>query len=339
MIVPATRSALWGGPVAAGCPPCAAARRSPRRGLALWGGPVALVLCAALSVALPVARAATGERVTFPSLDIDPQTGAAIELSGLYFAPEAAGAFPAVVALHGCDGMYGAAASRRGQLSARHQAMADLLVAEGYGVLFPDSFNPRGRREVCTQPVRDQTITQANRRLDVFGALEYLRARPDVAANRVALLGWSHGGSAVLAAMNARAPNVAAYLRALGSPQEFFLTAIAFYPGCYGSLRGREGYAPAAPVSVFIGESDDWTSPKPCVALGNAMAAKGLPLQVRTYAETYHGFDTPNLPRPRHLDVPNGVRPGQGVTVAANAAARDDAYARMKAQLRAALFP
>ena len=297
-------------------------------------------LCATIVVAAPIANATTGELVTFPSLDIDPQTGVAIQLTGLFFTPDpSAGGFPAVVALHGCDGMYSTLASRRGKLTARHQAMADLLVAEGYAVLFPDSFNPRGRREVCTQAARDQTITQANRRLDVFGALEYLHSRPDIATNRVALLGWSHGGSAVLASMNARQTNVAAYLHALGDPAEFFLTAVAFYPGCYASSRGKDGYAPAAPLNVFIGEADDWTSPKPCIALGNAMAAKRLPLQVYVYPDTHHGFDTPNLPRPRHLDVPNGVRPGHGVTIAANAAARDDAYARMKAQLRAVLMP
>jgi hypothetical protein len=42
---------------------------------------------------------------------------------------------------------------------------------------------------------------------------------------------------------------------------------------------------------------------------------------------------------PLHLDVPNGVHPGQGVTIAPNAAARNDAYTRMKEQLRAALAP
>jgi dienelactone hydrolase len=298
------------------------------------------VLCTAIVAALPAAVAATGERVSFPSLDIDPQSGMPLMLTGLFFTPDpSAGGFPAVVALHGCDGMYSTLASRRGKLSARHQAMADLLVAEGYAVLFPDSFNPRGRREVCTQPVREQTITQANRRLDVLAALDYLRTRTDIATNRVALLGWSHGGSAVLATMNARQPVVAWYLAQLDDPAAFFLTAIAFYPGCYASLNSRDGYAPAAPLSVFIGDADDWTSPKPCVALGKAMEAKRLPLQVRTYADAYHGFDTPNLARPRHLDVPNGVHPGQGVTIGSNAAARDDAYARMKAQLRAALMP
>ena len=296
--------------------------------------------CLAIIAAAPAAVGATGQRISFPSFDINPQTGVLIELTGLFFTPDpSAGGFPAVVVLHGCDGMYSSLAGRRDQLSVRHQAMADLLVAEGYAVLFPDSFNPRGRREVCTQRAREQSITQANRRLDVLGALDYLRTRSDIATKRIALLGWSHGGSAVLAAMNARHPVVAAYLTQLDDPAEFFLTAIAFYPGCYASLHGREGYAPAAPVSVFIGEADDWTSPWPCVALGQAMQAKQLPLHVRTYPDTYHGFDAPSFFRPRHLDVPNGVHPGKGVTIASNLAAREDAYARVRAQLRAVLMP
>ncbi len=301
---------------------------------------VLATFCATIAFALPVAAATTGERVSFPSLDIDAQTGTPIMLTGLYFTPDsAAGGFPAVIALHGCDGMYSTLASRRGRLTARHQAMADMLVAEGYAVLFPDSFNPRGRREVCSQPVREQTITQAHRRLDVLGALEYVRSRTDIAPHRIALLGWSHGGSAVLATMNARQPMVAAYLAQVGDPAAFFLTAIAFYPGCYASLSSSYGFAPAAPLSVFIGEADDWTSAKPCVALGKQMEASELPMQVRTYPGAHHGFDTPNLDRPLHLDVPNGVRPGQGVTVASNPAARADAYARVKVQLRAVLMP
>lgn len=297
------------------------------------------VLCALVAIAGPAA-AATGERVSFPGIDIDPQTGMQLVLTGLFFTPDsAAGGFPAVVALHGCDGMYSTLPSRRGRLTARHQAMADLLVAEGYAVLFPDSFTPRGRREVCTQPVREQAVTQGNRRLDVLAALEYLRTRTDIATNRFALLGWSHGGSAVLAAMNARHPVVASYLAQLDDPAAYFLTAIAFYPGCNASLNSRDGYAPAAPLSVFIGEADDWTSSRPCVALGKVMQAQGLPLQVRSYRGVHHGFDTPNLRRSLHLDVPNGVRPGQGITIAPNPAAREDAYARMKAQLRAALMP
>jgi len=281
----------------------------------------------------------TGERVSFPSLDIDPLHGTPLMLTGLFFTPDpSAGGFPAVVVLHGCDGMYSTLPARRGRLTARHQAMANLLVAEGYAVLFPDSFNPRGRREVCTQPSARQTVMQANRRLDALGARDYLRMRNDIAPRQIALLGWSHGGGAVLATMNERSPVVAAYEH---DPENegFFATAIAFYPGCFGSLRGRDGFAPAAPVSIFIGEADDWTAVTPCIALGERARAQGLPLTVITYPDTHHGFDTPYLARPLHLDVPNGVHPGKGVTIASNPAARADAYARVKTLLRAALVP
>jgi dienelactone hydrolase len=101
-------------------------------------------------------------------------------------------------------------------------------------------------------------------------------------------------------------------------------------------LRGRVGYAPATRVDLFVGESDDWTSPKPCIALGQAMEAMNMPVLVTTYPGTYHGFDAPNMTRPLHLDVPTGVRPGQGVTVAPNRDARNDAYAKVMARLRAA---
>ena len=64
--------------------------------------------------------AATGEKVFFPSLDIDGPTGKGVTLSGLFFKPDASSeVFPAVVALHGCDGMYGRLPGREERLSAR----------------------------------------------------------------------------------------------------------------------------------------------------------------------------------------------------------------------------
>jgi dienelactone hydrolase len=304
-----------------------------------WHG----LLCAALSFSCCAwtgwARAIDPERVSFPSLEIDAATGTPIVLHALYFSPDpSSGGYPAIVAVHGCAGMYSAVPARRDRLSLRHQQMADLLLAQGYAVLFPDSFNSRGRREVCSDPPGKSNITQDNRRLDVLGALTYLRTRDDVDGSRVALLGWSHGGSAVLAAVNRRNPAVAGYLESVGSGS-FFRTAIAFYPGCLAALRGRDGYVPATPVDIFIGESDDWTSPKPCVALGQAMEAMSLPLHVTTYAGAYHGFDMPNMRRAQHLDVSSGVHPGRGVTIAPNREARDDAYAKAMARLRTVFLP
>src|SRR5262249_33549981 len=138
---------------------------------------------------------------------------------------------PAVVALHGCGGMYSTLARRRNDLSERHQAMGELLAREGYVVLFPDSFRSRGFEEICTVTNRSRTMTEANRRLDAQGALAYLQSRADVAPERIAVLGWSHGGSGVLATLNIRQHAVMAWKDRASSPP-YFRAGVAFYPGC-----------------------------------------------------------------------------------------------------------
>ena len=295
-------------------------------------------LTASLFSGTLAAAALVPERVTFDSLDRDPATGAPVRVSALLFRPEGASATPrpAVVALHGCGGMYSTQKSRRDELSLRHQTMAELLVGEGYVVLFPDSFRSRGRDEICTIENRRRTITQANRRLDTLAALGFLQARADVAPDRVAVLAWSHGGSAVLAALNVRTPVVAARLADTDLPP-YFRAGVAFYPGCIESFRARDSYAIAAPLRLFIAGSDDWTAPGPCIDLAERLAAAGEPVKITVYPDAYHGFDGPPSQQRLRLEVPNGVHPGHGVTVAPNPAARADAYIRLKAYLRTEL--
>jgi len=72
----------------------------------------------------------------------------------------------------------------------------------------------------------------------------------------------------------------------------------------------------------------------PCIDLVERLAAAGLPVTITIYPETYHGFDGPATQMRLRLEVPNGVVPGNGVTVAPNPVARDDAYARLRAFLR-----
>jgi len=276
------------------------------------------------------------ERVTFDSLDLDPATGSPVRVTALMFLPEGVSdsRYPAVVALHGCGGMFSTLPSRRDALSLRHQGMAELLVREGYVVLFPDSFRPRGREEICTIANRQRTITVTARRLDAQGALAYLQSRPEVAPDRIALLGWSHGGSTLLATFNARQRAVVAWKERAGAPP-YFRAGVAFYPGCIESLRARDGYASAAPLALFVGGADDWTAPQPCIDLAGRLTAAGEPVTITVYPGVYHGFDGPAAQGRLRLEVPNGVNPGQGVTVAPDPAAREDAYARLKTFLRA----
>jgi dienelactone hydrolase len=281
-----------------------------------------------------VAAPLVPERVSFDSLDRD-STGTPVRIAALLFRPKGPSdaKFPAVIAFHGCGGMYSTLKARHDQLSIRHQTMAELLVGEGYIVLFPDSFRERGRDEICTVENRKRTITQTNRRLDAQAALAFLQERPDVMRDRIAALGWSHGGSAVLATLDARHESVVAW-RERDPSAPYFRAGVAFYPGCIDSLRRKGGYALAAPLTLFVGGSDDWTAPGPCIDLARKLASADPPATIFIYPDTYHGFDGPSSQQRLRLEVPNGVHPGQGVTVAPNPDARDDAYARLKVFLR-----
>ena len=267
--------------------------------------------CAAvLAVVCTVAAAQAQERVAFDSLD--QAGGKPVALLGHWFAAPQAKA-SAVVLLHGCGGPY----DRRGELGERMRDYASLLNQQGLHALVLDSLTPRGERQLCTQRIGQRSITQANRRLDALAAVGWLAQRPDVDAQRIGLLGWSNGGSTVLAAINTRHAAVAA-----AAQRPAF--AVAFYPGCEAELR--RGFETATPLLMLVGEADDWTPSASCHEL--ARRTQGVAPQIEGYEGAYHGFDA-RAPVRLRTDVPNGVHPGQGVHVGGQPAARDASRARL----------
>ena len=274
------------------------------------------LLSALLGSAAATPAWADPQALQVPSLDrVD---GQALSLPGHWFAARQAGRRPAVVLLHGCGGFR----DRQGQIGARYTAMAEALNQAGVHALLLDSLTPRAERELCTQVTGSRRVTQVNRRRDALGALQWLAARSDVDATRLGLLGWSNGGSTVLAATNRRHREVQR------APVLAHL-AVAFYPGCEAD-RSR-GYEGSAPLLMLLGEADDWTPAAPCQAL--AASANGVRPQVETYPDAHHGFDGTGDVR-RRRDVPNGAHPGQGVHVGGNPAAREAATLRLWRFLR-----
>ena len=267
---------------------------------------------ACLLLLVPLARAGAAEPVLVPTAGV---SNAPQALRGLLFLPQQAGRHPGVVMVHGCGGAY----SRSGDLSARHQAWGQLLADAGYVALMLDSFSARGIREICTVKFGERTIKESDRVGDAYAALQYLRQLSGVDPQRVALLGWSHGGGLVLDAI-ARKP----------LPDPAFRAAVAFYPGCTARNRKAAEFRPYAPLLLLIGEADDWTPAAPCKALATSVVERGGPMEIVTYAGAFHDFDNPGnqLPR-RRMDVPNGVSPGSGVMVGPNPAARADAQRRV----------
>lgn len=258
--------------------------------------------------------AAQPQEVSFPSLDGTP-------IKAWVFQPDAAPG-GSVVALHGCGGLYATSGARRGQVNARHQAMADMLTSLGYAVVFPDSLTPRGVAQLCTQKIGTRSIDQTERRRDALATLNWVAAQPWSLPSKIALLGWSHGGSAVLSATDGPHKEVAA------QPVKPAV-AIAFYPGC--SAARKTGYRPNTRLVMLLGEKDDWTPPGPCVELGKTVGA-----EVNIYPDSYHDFDNPVGSVKLRTDVPNGVNPEQGVHAGPNPVAREKAYARVREVLRTA---
>jgi len=277
-----------------------------------------LIAAAALTGLALGARAAP---VEVPSLDTR-FGGTAVVLPSHWFPAAAAGPAPAMVLLHGCSGLL----DSRGRLGARYVEMAQRLNALGIHALVPDSLGPRGEKEICTQRAGARRVTMVERRRDALGALQWLAARPGVDAKRLALLGWSNGGSTVLAATDLNQPEVR---QAVAQPA----LAVAFYPGCE-AVRQR-GYKPVAPLLMLLGEDDDWTPAAACKAV--AAWAGGL-VQWESYPGAGHGFDGHGPVRHR-ADVPGGARPGQGVHVGGQPEARAASAARLQAFLRAQFSP
>ena len=274
-----------------------------------------MVACVGLVQAAP-------ERVELPSLDapLGASSGTPVQLPGHWFRAPGAGPAPALVALHGCGGLY----DGQGRLGERYTGLASRLNALGVHVLFTDSLQPRGEKELCTQRTGQRRVTQTQRRRDALGALQWLAVQPGVDAQKLGLLGWSNGGSNVLAASNRRHPEVAA---AAVKPS----LLVAFYPGCESDLA--RGYEPTAPLLMLLGEADDWTPAAPCKTLAeaanSAALANGPQVQFEAYTGAFHGFDG-TAPLRLRRDVPNGAKPGHGVHVGADPAARAAAAVRLE---------
>jgi dienelactone hydrolase len=263
----------------------------------------------AFALALP---AASAERVEFDG-------AAGTVLTAHWLPAAAAGARPAIVALHGCGGLY----RRDGRtLEARYTDYAARFAAAGYHLLLPDSFGSRGAGPICTLRNDERTITVETRRGDAAAAVRWLAARPEVDARRIVLLGWSHGAMTTLVAANSARSGAA---RPDASTP--LAGAVAFYPGCRALLR--EDFALDSPLLMLLGEKDDWTPPERCVELVARTRARqpAADLTLRVYPDSYHGFDGRAPLRLRH-DVPNGVSPA-GVHAGGNPVAREQALAEL----------
>jgi dienelactone hydrolase len=257
--------------------------------------------------------------INFLYLAVCPASAETVELPGpdgivlraVLHRPDGPPIAPAIVALHGCGGPY----------PSRDAQWTDALTRAGHIVLFPDSFASRGLHSQCRVPERDRPATSGGlRRRDAIAAATWLAAQPGTPPGGIVLLGWSDGGSTVLATARAGRDDV---------PPGLFRAFIAFYPGCHAASI-TQGWHPLAPLNILQGESDDWTPIAPC----RALAATAPDVTLTAYPGAYHDFDAP-VPLRVMRNIPSSQNPDHTVHAGGNDAARADALARVLARLAA----
>ncbi|MBC7617516.1 MAG: dienelactone hydrolase family protein [Candidatus Saccharibacteria bacterium] len=266
------------------------------------------------------AAAAPPEKISIPTASI---SNSPKSLVAYRYLPASAPPHPAVVMLHGCGGAY----DKRGEIGARQRMWGEYLASHGFVALLVDSFTPRDTTQICTIKFGERTLKETDRAGDAYAALAWLRQQPGVDAQRISVMGWSHGAGVAL--------QVISNAQQADALKGGFHAAVSFYPGCTSRNKKADQFHPYAPLLVLMGESDDWTPAAPCQALTDTLAQRGEPMRIVLYPDTYHDFDNPSLSSKRvRMEVPNGVRPGEGVTVAPNAEARKDAMQRVLAFLK-----
>jgi dienelactone hydrolase len=278
------------------------------------------LLTATVSLLLVTSHPALAwESVFFPSLDGPLTGGKPTLLRGLLMKPDGIGPFPAIVALHGCNGLF----NKEGALVAREAAWAQLLTTHGYVVLFPDSFGPRDVATDCEGRVR----AWAERSYDAYAALRYLQAQSFIIGERIGVMGWSHGGGTVIFAI---APDSVARPAAL--PKGGFRAAVAFYPAWCSRLS--TDWKPDIPLLLEIGAQDDSIQPAPCIERVEQAQAGGAPMQIKVYDGAVHDFDWPGDTL-HAITSPSGRVAHYGV----NDEARADALVRVLAFFDSRLKP
>lgn len=275
------------------------------------------------------AFAASPETVKFASRD------GKTELVGYLFKPGKPGPHAAIVMLHGRGGPY--SVNQPGVMSAdnltmRHRMWGEFWAERGYLALHVDSFGPRGyaqgfpKHSYSSRPasVSEQTV----RPLDAYGALDYLRSRNDVMADRIGLQGWSNGGMTLLSAIAQDPPRIAPdkadrVRLASPTPASDFRAAIAQYPGCTVQ-RDQAGYQPYAPLMLLVASEDDEVSPKVCATLATQLQQRGADIDFVVYQGAHHSYDDPGKTKQSHTP---------------NKAAMEDTLRRAEAYFRKYLQP
>src|SRR3954453_9349066 len=263
---------------------------------------LAFLAAASNTVAAPLA---TPQQVEIPS-----SSGT---LHAQLFKPDGAGPFPTVIALHGCGGLNG----QSDQIQPRYRDWAEQLLKEGNAVLLPDSYGSRELGPQCRVKER-HVLARRERVADIMAVRQWLLQQAWVARDRISLIGWANGASALLWAVRPQLSSRDA--------EPDFRSAIAFYPDC--RLSSGLGWSARVPTLLLIGANDDVSSPPACHQMVDGARGRSALARIVVYPGAYHDFDRANLPLHAINGTPDAAAPERG-HVGTDTEARADSQKRV----------
>jgi dienelactone hydrolase len=213
------------------------------------------------------------------------------------YKPDGDGPFPVVIALHGCGGLAG----HSEPVQLRYRDWAEQLLKGGKAVLLPDSY---GSRELGPQCRAKEPRIRARRErvADIMASRQWLVQQPWAAHDRISLLGWANGASALLWAVR---PQLSSR-----NVEPDFRSAIAFYPDC--RISSGLGWSARVPTLLLIGAKDDVSSPPACRQMVDGARGRSALARIVVYPDAYHDFDRANLPPHAIAGTSDAAAPERG---------------------------
>ncbi len=244
------------------------------------------------------AAASAANTAPFPAPhQIDIPSGSGTLRAELY-KPDGEGPFPTVIALHGCGGLAG----HSEPIQQRYRDWAEQLMRGGNAVLLPDSYGSRGLGPQCRVNLRERRVLARRERVaDILATRQWLLQQSWVAHNRISLLGWANGASALLWAVR---PQLSSR-----KVEPDFRSAVAFYPDC--RISSGLGWSARVPTLLLIGANDDVSSPPACRQMVDGARGRSALARIVVYPGAYHEFDRANLP-PHAISGSDAMLPDRG---------------------------
>jgi len=199
------------------------------------------------------------------------KTAPSVTLSGLLRFPAKAPAgakLPVVIIVHGSGGN-----------NSGHENWARVFNQMGIATFNIDSF--AGRKIVQVNTNQDG-LGRFNMVLDTFRAQELLANHPRIDAERIAVLGTSRGGTAVVYAAMKR-------FQKLWSPNYKVVATFPLYASCFELVD--QDHDSAGVIREFHGDADNYVDVQKCVDLFKRMKSAGVNVDYVSFPGVHHAYD------------------------------------------------